>query len=115
MPADVEPRKPGYSVKNVETVVAGQDVRVRIYTLAPGEVIPWHSHTEIADDFFVLGGALTVETRAPDDRRVIGVGERDRVLPGRVHQTSNRGESDCRFLLIQGVGRYDWVKPKADG
>ncbi len=110
MSADVEPRKPSYPVKNVETVVAGQDVRVRIYTLAPGEVIPWHSHTEIADDFFVLGGELTVETRAPDDRRIVNIGGRDRVAPGCGHQPSNRGTADCRFLLVQGGGKYAWVK-----
>jgi quercetin dioxygenase-like cupin family protein len=111
MPA--EPTKPNYTVKNIETVVAGKDVRARIYTLAPDEVIPWHSHTEISDYFFVLGGELTVETRAPDDRRTLGIGERDLITPGHVHQTANRGAADCRFLLIQGVGAYDWIKAQA--
>jgi quercetin dioxygenase-like cupin family protein len=110
MPANPEPTKPGYTVKNIETVAVGKDVRARLYTLAPGEVIPWHSHTEISDEFFVLGGELTVETRTPDDRRIVGVGGRDRVTPGCVHQTSNHGTDDCRFLLIQGVGKYDWIK-----
>jgi mannose-6-phosphate isomerase-like protein (cupin superfamily) len=102
-----------YTVKNVETVAAGKDVRARLYTLAPGEVIPWHSHSEISDHFFVLGGELTVETRAPDARRTFGVGERFRIDPGHAHQTANRGVHDCRFLLIQGVGKYDWIKADA--
>ncbi len=67
MPAKMQPEKPNYTVKNVEIVAAGKDVRARLFTLAPGEVIPWHSHSEIADHFFVLDGELTVETRAPDD------------------------------------------------
>jgi quercetin dioxygenase-like cupin family protein len=113
MPATTEPKKATYTVKNVETVAAGKDVRVRIYTLAPGEIIPWHSHSEISDHFFVLGGELTVETRAPDDRRMLRVGERGRVAPGQVHQTANHGAADCRFLLVQGVGQYDWVKAQA--
>ena len=62
-----------YNVKNVETVAAGKDVQARLFTLAPGEVIPWHSHSEIADHFFVLDGELTVETRAPDDYRTLGI------------------------------------------
>src|SRR5262249_33345616 len=70
---------PNYSVKDAETVAAGKDVRVRLFTLAPGEVIPWHFHSAIADEFFVLDGELTVETRTPDDCRVLGVGERYRV------------------------------------
>jgi hypothetical protein len=45
-----------YTVKNVETIAAGKDVQARLFTLAPGEVIPWHSHSEIADHFFVLEG-----------------------------------------------------------
>jgi hypothetical protein len=51
MPQNVQPKKSNYTVKNVETVVAGKDVRARLFTLAPGEVIPWHSHSEIADHF----------------------------------------------------------------
>jgi quercetin dioxygenase-like cupin family protein len=67
MPAKEQQKRTNYTVKNVETVAAGKDVRARLFTLAPGEVIPWHSHSEIADHFFVLDGELTVETRAPDD------------------------------------------------
>jgi mannose-6-phosphate isomerase-like protein (cupin superfamily) len=98
-----------YTIKNVETVAAGKDVQARVFTLAPGEVIPWHSHSEIADHFFVLVGELTVETRAPDDYRTLGIGERYEIKAGHAHQTSNRGTRDCRFLIVQGVGRYDFI------
>jgi mannose-6-phosphate isomerase-like protein (cupin superfamily) len=100
-----------YIVKNVETVAAGKDVQARVFTLAPGEIIPWHCHSEIADHFFVLDGELTVETRAPDDRRTLGIGERYQINAGHAHQTSNRGTRDCRFLIVQGVGRYDFLRP----
>ena len=68
MPTNVQSRKANYVVKGVETVVAGRDIQARIFTLAPGEIIPWHSHSEITDYFFVLSGRLIVETRAPDAR-----------------------------------------------
>ena len=64
-------KRTNYTVKNVETVAARKDVQARLFTLAPGEVIPWHSHSEITDHFFVLDGELTVETRAPDDYRTL--------------------------------------------
>lgn len=102
--------KADYTVKNVETVVAGTDVRTRIFTLAPGEVIPWHTHSQIADHIFVLAGELTVETRAPDRRLTLGVGERHQIAAGNIHQTSNLAAADCRFLLIQGVGKYDFKR-----
>jgi len=110
MPQDVQPRKPDYTVKKVEAVAVGTDVRARLYTLAPGEVIPWHAHSNVTDHFFVLDGALTVETRGGGGDRALAVGERCAVTPGNAHQTSNRGATDCRFLLIQGVGKYDFIK-----
>jgi quercetin dioxygenase-like cupin family protein len=65
-----------YEVKNVERVVVSNDVQVRVFTLAQGDVIPWHYHSESTDHYFVLQGALTIETRGPDNRRVLSVGER---------------------------------------
>jgi hypothetical protein len=44
---------PPYKIKNVETVVRGTDVQVRVFTLAPGESIPWHFHRESSDYYFV--------------------------------------------------------------
>lgn len=110
MPANEQLKGPNYSVKSAETVAAGNDLRVRLFTLAPGEVIPWHFHSEIVDEFFVLEGELTVETRTPDDRRILGVGERYRVNAQHAHQTLNRGAKDCRFLIVQGVGKYDFKR-----
>jgi quercetin dioxygenase-like cupin family protein len=51
-----------------------RDFRARLYTLAPGEVIPWHYHTAVTDWYFCLVGILRVETRAPrgDERLAAG-------------------------------------------
>ena len=35
MPANAQPTRPNYSVKNAETVAAGKDLRVRLFTLVP--------------------------------------------------------------------------------
>ncbi len=110
MPADAQPTGANYAVKNIETVLAGKDVQARIFTLAAGEVIPWHSHSESTDHYFVLSGTLTVETRALAGNRSLGIGERYEIAPGNAHQISNRGAADCRFLLLQGVGRFDWIR-----
>jgi quercetin dioxygenase-like cupin family protein len=73
---------PNYQVKNVEPIVGRDNVQARIFTLAYGDVIPWHYHTESTDHYFVLQAALTTETRGPDHRRVLTVGERYKILPG---------------------------------
>jgi hypothetical protein len=41
---------------------------------------------------------------------VLSVGERYAILPGTAHCISNESVADCQFLLIQGVGKYDWQK-----
>ena len=39
--AKEQQKSTNYTVKNVKTVAAGKDVQARLFTLAPGEVIPW--------------------------------------------------------------------------
>jgi quercetin dioxygenase-like cupin family protein len=99
-----------YEVKNVEPVVVSDDIQVRVFTLAKGDVIPWHYHRESTDHYFVLQGALTIETRSPDNRHVLTVGERYKILQSTAHSISNESASECQFLLVQGVGKYDWHK-----
>jgi quercetin dioxygenase-like cupin family protein len=99
-----------YQVKHVEPIAVGADIQVRVFTLADGDVIPWHYHSESADHYFVLRGQLTIETRSPDHRHRLAVGERHKILPGTAHRISNESASECQFLLVQGVGQYDWQK-----
>jgi quercetin dioxygenase-like cupin family protein len=103
-------RSSNYQVKSVEPVMVGSDMQARLFTLAPGDTIPWHLHRESVDHYFVLAGALTVMTRDPEEASTIVVGSDHRIVPGTAHQITNRSDVDCRFLLLQGVGRYDWVK-----
>ena len=56
------------------------------------------------------GVLLTIETQRPNERHTLAVGERFKILPGTANRISNELESDCEFLLIQGVGKYDWHK-----
>jgi quercetin dioxygenase-like cupin family protein len=102
---------PGYHVKDIEGIAEGSDLRARLYTLAPGEVIPWHYHSQVTDWYFCLAGTLRVETRAPRaDERLSPCG-RYEIAPHTAHRISNGGTGeDCRFLLLQGVGQYDFNK-----
>jgi quercetin dioxygenase-like cupin family protein len=108
--ASAASKKPNYTVKDVEIVVAGKDVQARVITLAAGDSIPWHYHTETTDHYFVLRGSLTIATRNPNEEHELGIGDRHRIMPGTAHLLSNRGTTQTQFLLLQGVGNYDWVK-----
>ena len=99
-----------YQVKKISVVAKGTDVLVREYVLGPGEVVPWHHHTQITDHYYSLEGVVLIETRAPDARRELTPGESAIVTPPTAHHVSNSSDKPCRFLLIQGVGKYDFVK-----
>lgn len=99
-----------YMVHAIRVAAKGADVLVREYTLDPGERIPWHSHTEVSDYYYGLEGLVVVETRVPPARHEILAGQSASVAPPTVHQLSNPSRQRCRFLLIQGVGKYDFVK-----
>ena len=110
MPASDQAKAPAYKVKRVESVIRGSDVQARLFTLAPGEAIPWHYHRQSTDHYFVLEGVLSISTREPDVmRRNFPVGSSYRIAPGTPHLIANDGDSDCRFLLLRGVGTYDWI------
>lgn len=99
-----------YRVKKISVIAKGSDVLVREYLLAPGDSIPWHHHTQVSDHYYSLEGVVLIETRAPDARRELNPGESATVIPPTAHQVSNPSGNPCRFLLIQGVGKYDFVK-----
>ena len=102
--------KPNYSVKNIEPVVVGTDVQARVFTLAPDEFIPWHRHSESTDHNFVLSGTLSITTRDPNDELMLETGGRYKITAGTSHLIANRAKSDCVFPLVQGVGKYDFIK-----
>ena len=99
-----------YQAKKISVIAKGTDVLVREYVLGPGEFVPWHHHTQVSDHYYGLEGVVLVETRAPDARRELNPGESASVTPPTAHHVSNSSGKPCRFLLIQGVGQYDFVK-----
>ena len=46
-----------YTIAGRELVAEGTDLRVQVLTLAAGQCVPWHYHTEISDSFVCLEGA----------------------------------------------------------
>ena len=103
-------KKPNYTVKDIEPIMEGAHVQARMFTLAPGDSIPWHHHSEVTDHYFVLRGTLSIKTRDPDSDRQLEVGDRYQIVPGTDHLLANGGAADCQFLLLQGGGKYDWIR-----
>jgi quercetin dioxygenase-like cupin family protein len=92
-----------------ETVMEGADMQASVVTLAEGQTVPWHYHSEITECFFCVDGTLVVETRAPRAVKELNAGEWCSVPPKTAHRVLEKHEGHCRYLLLQGVGVYDFL------
>lgn len=98
-----------YTIKGHETVAEGADLRVSILTLDAGQSVPWHCHTEVADDFLCMEGPMVVETRAPRHTYVLQPGQRCTVPAKTAHYVHGLDGGACKFMIVQGVGVYDFI------
>jgi quercetin dioxygenase-like cupin family protein len=99
-----------YHAKRISVIAKGEDVLVREYVLRGGESIPWHHHTLVTDHYYGLEGKVLIETRPPLERHELTAGASVSVTPPTEHHVSNPFDEPCRFLLVQGVGKYDFIK-----
>ena len=83
--------------------------RISELQLSPRQQVPWHCHTHVQDTFYVLEGRLRLFLREPKEEVQLGPGETYAVRPQRPHLVTNGGESSVTFLVLQGMGEYDYV------
>jgi mannose-6-phosphate isomerase-like protein (cupin superfamily) len=106
----------------IKSIAKGSDVGVQERTLYRGESIPWHYHTEVTDTTYCLEGTMQIETLGPAECVLLTGGRSHAVPPNRPHRITPYGNEPCRFLLVQGVGKYDrhpveprtWKGPAAE-
>jgi len=91
----------------VNWIAKGSDVGVQERTLAPGQEIPWHYHTAITDTTYCLEGIVQIEMLSPAEQILLVAGQSHAVPTNRPHRITPHGDHPCRFLLVQGVGKYD--------
>jgi mannose-6-phosphate isomerase-like protein (cupin superfamily) len=84
--------------------------RITELQISATQEVPWHYHNNIQDTFYVLEGRIRVSTREPDAAVVLGPGETYTVPAGRPHRVTNAGETSATFLVLQGIGQYDFVR-----
>ena len=77
--------------------------------LSPTQTVPWHTHTNISDTFYVIEGKLRLYLQNPKEDRVLVPGESYTVVAGRPHLVTNAGDTSMTILVLQGVGEYDYV------
>ena len=83
--------------------------RINELQISPTQKVPWHYHSNVQDTFYVLQGALRLSMRDPEEEVRLGPGDTFSVRPRRPHLVANGGKSSTTFLVLQGIGDYDYV------
>ena len=96
-------------MKQGESLIQTDTIRIHIMELLPGDATPWHFHGEVTDHVVCLTGAIVVHLHKPMAMFELPPGQRCTVEVGRVHQVANNTPTEpASYLLIQGVGSYDF-------
>lgn len=77
--------------------------------LSGKQKVPWHLHQHIDDTFYVLRGNLRIFLREPKQEVQLASGETYTAKKGRPHLVTNAGSEPVNFLVLQGMGEYDFV------
>jgi mannose-6-phosphate isomerase-like protein (cupin superfamily) len=98
-----------YEVERRATHAARPGFRITELQIGPTQKVPWHYHTDVSDTFYVLAGAISVFLQDPKEKVVLAPGQSFAVPPKRPHLVTNAGDVSAVFLVLQGVGEYDFV------
>ena len=83
--------------------------RISELQISPTQQVPWHFHNHIQDTFYVIAGELRIFLRDPKQDVRLRPGDTFTVPPKRPHLVTNAGQSSATFLVLQGLGEYDYV------
>lgn len=83
--------------------------RISELQISPTQQVPWHYHSHVQDTFYVLEGELRLFLRDPKEEVRLRPGETYSVRLGRPHLVTNAAPSSTTFLVLQGIGEYDYV------
>ena len=83
--------------------------RISEITLSSAQKVPWHCHSNVGDTFYVIEGRLRLFLQDPKEEVRLGPGDSHPVAARRPHLVTNGGDDPVTFLVLQGVGEYDYV------
>lgn len=98
-----------YDVEHRAYHAARPGFRINELKISPAQKVPWHYHNHVADTFYVLEGAIRIFLQQPKEEVRLAVGQTFTVPARRPHLVVNGGQSSATFLVLQGLGEYDFV------
>lgn len=98
-----------YAVERRAEYAARPGFRISELQISPTQNVPWHYHSNVQDAFYVIEGQIRVFMREPKEEVRLGPGDTCSVAPRRPHLVVNAGDTSATFLVLQGIGEYDFV------
>ena len=98
-----------YEFERREYHAARPGFRITELQIGPKQKVPWHTHSNVHDTFYVLSGSIHIYLQDPKEDVRLMPGETFAVPPKRPHLVTNAGETSAVFLVLQGMGEYDFV------
>lgn len=86
--------------------------RISELQISPAQRVPWHYHSNVQDTFYVIEGHIRIFLRDPKEDVRLGPGDTYSVRARRPHLVVNGGDCSATFLILQGIGEYDYVPLK---
>jgi quercetin dioxygenase-like cupin family protein len=109
MPEAVKNASHMYEVERRAEHAARPGFRITELQISKTQKVPWHYHNNVQDTFYVLQGSLRIFLQDPKEEVRLSAGQTLSVPPRRPHLVVNGGESSATFLVLQGIGEYDFV------
>jgi mannose-6-phosphate isomerase-like protein (cupin superfamily) len=98
-----------YEVEHRAQHAARPGFRISELKLSAKQKVPWHYHSNVADTFYVLEGSLRIFLQKPKQEVRLQPGETFTADARRPHLVTNGGSKPVTFLVLQGIGEYDYV------
>ena len=98
-----------YEVERRQYHAGRPGFRINELQISPTQKVPWHYHTNTGDTFYVIEGSIRIFLQDPKEQIALAPGETYSVPPRRPHLVANGGNTSATFLVLQGIGEYDFV------
>ena len=105
-----------YEVERRQYYAQRPGFRISELQISPTQKVPWHYHNNVQDTFYLIEGCIRIFLRSPKEEVTLKPGDTYSVPPRRPHLVTNGGNTSATFLVLQGIGDYDFVPlvPKRD-
>jgi len=96
-------------MQKIEALISTAETRVAEFSLAAHQAGQWYYHSAVVEYYYCLDGVVAVEQQGKQSL-ALKPGEKVEITIGNIHRVSNVAAQPCRYLIIQGVGTYDFLQ-----